>query len=380
MQDQPLALDLHRTRRTAHAPHLQRQTSAAPTVSAIGRALPPNRYSSDVLASALWNAWGATESERARYARLHRAIGVRHRHLALPLDDYGVLGSFARTNAAWLTRATELGAEAVDVALHGAGLGPRDVDHLFFTTVTGVAAPTVDVKLVNRLGMRPDTKRTPLFGLGCVGGAAGLARAADYLRGFPDQVAVLLSVELCSLTLQLADRSAANVIASGLFGDGAAAVVLAGGERDRACSGPRVVASRSLFFADTEEMMGWRIADTGFQVVLGTGIPALVRDNLRDGVDLFLDDHGLARADVAHWIAHTGGPKVLEAMESALDLPRTALARSWESLASVGNLSSASVLFVAADLFAAEAARAGDVGVMLSMGPGFCGELVLLQW
>jgi alkylresorcinol/alkylpyrone synthase len=127
-------------------------------------------------------------------------------------------------------------------------------------------------------------------------------------------------------------------------------------------------------------MMGWRIADTGFQVVLGPGIPALVRDNLRAGVDGFLHDHGLERADVAHWIAHTGGPKVLEAMETALELPRAALARSWESLASIGNLSSASVLFVAADLLACGTARSGEVGVLLAMGPGFCGELVLLQW
>jgi alkylresorcinol/alkylpyrone synthase len=376
IHEQSLAIAV---RRTVEA-EPSRQEAPAPAIGTIGRALPPNRYSSEALSAALWDAWGATDAERARYGRLHRAIGVRHRHLALPIDAYGMLGSFAQANEAWLARATELGAEAVEAALRAADVGPDEVDHLFFTTVTGIAAPTVDVKLVNRLGMRPDTKRTPLFGLGCVGGAAGLARAADYLRGFPDHVAVLLSVELCSLTLQVQDRSTANVIASGLFGDGAAAVVLVGGEHHGAVAGPRVIASRSLFFHDTEEMMGWRIADTGFQVVLGPGIPALVRDNLRAGVDGFLRDHGLERADVAHWIAHTGGPKVLEAMQSALELPRAALARSWESLASIGNLSSASVLFVAADLLACGIARSGEVGVLLAMGPGFCGELVLLQW
>lgn len=354
---------------------------APPTLRAVGCALPPNRYASEALSAALFDAWGITGGERARFERLHRAIGVRHRHLALPIDGYRTLGSsFARSNEAWLRAATDLGADAVRTALRDADLGPRDVDHLFFTTVTGIAAPTVDVRLVNRLGMRADIKRTPLFGLGCVGGAAGLARAADYLRAFPDHVAVLLSVELCSLTLQLDDRSTANVIASGLFGDGAAAVVLGGGARGAGPRAPRVVASRSIFFPDTEEIMGWRIADTGFQVVLAAGIPALVRDHLRDDVDDFLAAEGLARRDVGHWIAHTGGPKVLQAMESALELPADALARSWASLANVGNLSSASVLFVAADLLASDTARPGDVGLLLSMGPGFCGELVLLRW
>jgi alkylresorcinol/alkylpyrone synthase len=366
------------------APHESWRANAAvatPAIRSIGRALPANRYASETLSEALFEAWGAPEEKRPRLERLHRAIGVRYRHLALPIEGYRALGSsFAKANEAWLRVGTELGGEAVLAALRTAGLGPRDVDHLFFTTVTGVAAPTIDVWLVNRLAMRADTKRTPLFGLGCVGGAAGLARAADYLRAFPDEVAVLLSVELCSLTLQFDDCSTAGVIAAGLFGDGAAAVVLGGGERRDATPGPRVVASRSIFFTDTEEIMGWRIVDTGFQVVLAAGIPALVRDHLRQDVDAFLGSHGLTRNEVDHWIAHTGGPKVLQAMETALELPPRALARSWESLASVGNLSSASVLFVAADLLESGAAQPGDVGLVVSMGPGFCGELVLLQW
>jgi len=234
--------------------------------------------------------------------------------------------------------------------------------------------------LVNRMSMRSDIKRTPIFGLGCVGGAAGIARAADYLRAFPSHTALLLSVELCSLTLQLKDHSIANVIASGLFADGAAAVVLRGGACADDSIAPRVVASRSVFFRDTEEMMGWRVTDHGFQIVLSAGVPDLVRRNLREGVDSFLSAHGLTRGAIHHWLAHTGGPKVLEAMEAALELPSCALARSWKSLASIGNLSSASVLYVAADFMDSGAARRGDLGVLLSLGPGFCGELILLQW
>jgi alkylresorcinol/alkylpyrone synthase len=283
-------------------------------------------------------------------------------------------------NDKWIERATDLGEEAIESALCQAGLVPTDIDHIFFTTVTGIASPSIDAKLINRMSMRPDIKRTPIFGLGCVGGAAGLARAADYLRGFPSHTALLVSVELCSLTLQLKDRSVANVIASGLFADGAAAVIVNGGERKNEPHWPRTIASRSIFFHDTEEMMGWHIGDTGFEIVLSAGVPDLVRNKLRQGVDAFLSDQGLSRRDIKHWIAHTGGPKVLQAMEAALEIPRCALARSWKSLASIGNLSSASVLFVAADFLESNTARPGDYGMLLSVGPGFCGEFVLLQW
>jgi alkylresorcinol/alkylpyrone synthase len=355
-------------------------STTAPTIAAIGRALPEHYYDSGTLSAALWGAWNGSDHERARYDRIHRSAGVRGRHLALPLDAYGALHSFAASNAAWVRAATDLGADALGKGLAVAGLQPRDVDHVFFNTVTGIASPSIDVKLINRLGMRADVKRTPLFGLGCVGGAAGTARAADYLRAYPDEVAILLSVELCSLTLQLHDRSIANVVATALFGDGAAAVVLTGGARGSEARGPRVRASRSLFFPDTEELMGWEIEDTGFRVVLTGGIPDLIRMRLGDAVDAFLAEHGLTRGRVQHWIAHTGGPKVLRAIEGALELPTDALARSWRSLESVGNLSSASVLFVAGDVLDADVARPGDVGVLFAMGPGFCGEIVLLQW
>jgi alkylresorcinol/alkylpyrone synthase len=264
--------------------------------------------------------------------------------------------------------------------LSQAHLSPTDIDHVFFTTVTGIASPSIDAKLINRLSMRPDIKRTPLFGLGCVGGVAGVARATDYLRAFPAHTALLVSVELCSLTLQLKDRSVANLIASGLFGDGAAAAVVSGCEIKDGSRAPKIIASRSTFFPDTEQMMGWRITDSGFQIVLSAGVPDLVRDKLRDVADSFLNEHGLARCDITHWIAHTGGPKVLQAMEAALEIPRCALARSWKSLAAIGNLSSASVLFVAADFLRSNTARPGDYGMLLAMGPGFCAELVLIQW
>src|SRR5260370_1836555 len=195
-------------------------------------------------------------------------------------------------------------------------------------------ATSIDARLMNRLGMRPDVLRTPIFGLGCAGGVAGVARAADYVRAYPDRIALVVSVELCSLTLQRDDRSIANVIAASLFGDGAAATVIAGAEIGGGQGGgaPRVIATRSVFYPDTERMMGWDVVDSGFKIALSPAIPDLVPEHISDDVDDFLAAHGLERCAISHWIAHTGGNRVLEALDEALDLAPGAFERSWRFL------------------------------------------------
>ena len=353
-------------------------TPPSPSIHAVGTALPPHYATQEALISAMRDLWAQQHFNVERLEDLHRSVQVGGRYLALPLDEYPALTSFSKRNDAWTRVAVEVGEVAVRRALDAAGMTARDVDHLFFVTVTGIAAPSIDARLCNRLGFRSDLKRTPIFGLGCVAGAAGTARAADYLRAYPDQVALLLSVELCSLTLQREDVSIANVIASGLFGDGAAAVVLNGAAR--ATRGPRVVATRSVFYPDTERVMGWDVVDGGFKVVLSAKVPNIVKDHVREDVDGFLRDQGLQRSDIKHWVAHTGGPKVLQAFESALELPENALVRSWRSLRETGNLSSASVLFVLGEVLAEKEGREGEYGLLMAMGPGFCSELVLLRW
>ncbi len=351
--------------------------SMVPRILSVERALPPHFVGQDTLLAAFRDLWGQKHFNLDRLEQLHRAVRVGGRHLALPLDQYRSLESFAARNAAWTGAATELGADAVRSALRAADIAPAQVDQIWFVTVTGIATPSIDARLVERVGFRSDVKRVPVFGLGCVAGAAGLARASDALRGAPGEVAVLLAVELCSLTLQREDLSIPNIIASGLFGDGAAAAVLDGGGRER---GSRILATRSVFYPGTERVMGWDVVDSGFKVVLSPQVPQLVRERLRSDVDAFLATHQLRRADIAHWICHTGGPRVLEAFEEALELPRAAMQRSWDSLQTVGNLSSASVLFVLSDLLASREPRPGEKGVLLAMGPGFCSELVLLEW
>ncbi|GGQ15939.1 stilbene synthase [Streptosporangium pseudovulgare] len=378
-------------------------------IAAVRGALPPNRYSQAEITDAVARMCGLEGTGRRLLDRLHASARVRSRHLALPLDGYAKLDGFGAANDVFVETAVDLGAEAVGAALDAAGLEPRDVDMIMFTSVTGVAAPSVDARLVGRLGLRPDVKRVPVFGLGCVAGAAGISRVHDYLRGWPDHVAVLLSVELCSLTLQRDDVSPANMVAGALFGDGAAAVVACGGERDGGSgpatpaagagagasaamdggsanggaadggTGPRVVATRSHLYPDSGHVMGWDVRDGGFKVLLDPGVPDVVRAYLADDVHGFLADHGLTASDVTAWVCHPGGPKVLEAVSESLDLPAGALDVTWRSLAEVGNLSSSSVLHVLRDTIALRPPP-GTPGLLIAMGPGFCSELVLLRW
>ncbi len=355
------------------------RTLSAPAVQSVVRTLPQHYCTQDEFIDFFKRAWATKFFNLDRLEDLHRKVSVSGRYLSVPLADLERLDTFKKRNDAYITCAVDLGERAIRDALAQADLTPEDVDHIFFVTITGLATPSIDALLVNRLGLRSDVKRTPIWGLGCLAGAAGLARAADYLRAFPDEVAVLLSVELCVLTHQKEDLSIANIIASGLFGDGAAAAVLVGAER-AGPDDPRVLTSRSSFYHHTEHVMGWDIGDSGFKVILSPDVPAMVKTHFRTDVDGFLSLHGLERSQVAQWVLHTGGPKVLTAFESTLELPEGALSRTWDSLERYGNISSASVLFVLSELLESGDAARGDYGVLGAMGPGFCAELLLLQW
>jgi alkylresorcinol/alkylpyrone synthase len=347
-------------------------------IAGIGEAYPGQYHRQEKLLAVLRDLWGDDGADPAKLAALFRNCSVDGRHVALPLEEYLRPRTFGESNKAWMAIGEEIGAVAVERALDAAGLGVEDVDALVFVSVTGLGTPSLDARLANRLRFRSTLTRIPIFGLGCVGGAASLARGADLARVDGRGVVLVLSVELCSLTFRPDDRSGANLVAAGLFGDGAAAVVLVG--NGRIATGPQVVASRSVFYPDTEEVMGWEISESGFRLVLSPRIPQMVRENLRNDVDRFLGDHGLTRADVSFWMCHTGGPKVLSAIQETLDLPPGALDVSWERLRSVGNVSSASVLQVLKRTIDTRRPPAGTHGMLLAFGPGFCSELVLLQW
>ncbi|SEG56597.1 isopalmitoylresorcinol synthase [Actinacidiphila yanglinensis] len=351
-------------------------------IAGVHGVLPPYRYEQHEIRDALAEMGAMAPESRGLLDRMHAASTVRTRHLAVPLERYAHLAGFGAANDAYLTAAMELAHDAVQGALEHAEVAPSEVDLVVSTSVTGLAVPSIEARLAGRWGLRPDVKRLPVFGLGCVAGAAGLARVHDYLEMRPTAVAVLLCVELCSLTVQRGDASAANMVAGSLFGDGAAAVVAVGREHPaaRAARGPEIVATRSRLYPDTERLLGWDICDGGFRIVLGSDLPDTVLRRLGPEVETFLADHDLKTEDVTGWICHPGGPKVLEAVRAALDLPARALELTWRSLAEVGNLSSASVLHILRDTLDRRPPLAGTPGLMLSMGPGFSSELVLLRW
>lgn len=353
----------------------------APSVAATATALPRHRYGQNDLVALAQQVLPDMSVEPKTLARFFQRVGVEERFLALPAEAYRDLGGLESRSRAWLEVATELGERVVRDVLAEADLAASDVGHLMSTTVTGLAVPTLDARLMNRIAFSNDLKRTPTFGLGCVGGAAGVARLSEVLLGAPDAVAILLSVELCSLTFQQEDVSIANVISMGLFGDGAAAVLLVGAEHPHARRArPRVLASRSVFFPNTERLMGWDMVDTGFKVVLSPGVPDIARESLPQVVDAFLRDHGLGQDDISAWVTHPGGPAIMDAMAEGLALPARELEPARRGLARVGNLSSASVLFLLDDFRRRHQPLAGSYGLMLAMGPAFCAELVLLQW
>lgn len=342
-------------------------------IAAIGRALPEHRYEQEALLAAFEEVWSKTHHNPRRVSQLHRAVGVGARHLALPIERYPTLG-FTEANNAFIEVGTDLAAEALSSALSQAGKKPEDLDAIFFATVTGLATPSIDARLVNRLGLRSDIVRVPIFGLGCVAGAAGTSRVADYLKAYPEHTAALVCVELCSLTLQRADLSIPNLIATGLFGDGAAAMVATGDV------GPEVIATQSRFYPNTERVMGWDIGAEGFKIVLSADVPQMVLSHLGADVRAFLAAQGLSLDDIEVWVCHPGGPRVIDAYRDTLGITDEDLSLTWRCLKTVGNLSSASVLWVLADTLAEKQPDPGSYGLMIAMGPGFCAEMVLLKW
>src|SRR6516225_2681952 len=346
-------------------------------IAAVRSAFPVNRYPQADFTRKVAELSGLGPAQRPLLERLHGNAGVDTRHTVLPLPEYCGVWGIVPANDRYIEEATALGERALRGALAAAGLPGRDVDLLIVTSVTGVAVPSLDARLIPRLGLRRDVKRLPIFGLGCVAGAAALGRLHDYLLAWPHHHAALLAVELCSLSWPITEVTTADLVVSGLFGDGAAALVAAGGQ---AAEGPRVVASRSEVYPDSGDTLGWRLGSDRFRIVLTAELADVVERRLSGSVSAFLAEHGLTVEEITAWVCHPGGPKVIDAIQNSLKLPDSALELSRRSLAEVGNLSSASVLHVLEKTIGADPPPPGSAGLMIGLGPGVSVELVLLRW
>ncbi|MFJ9908833.1 type III polyketide synthase [Streptomyces sp. NPDC101152] len=358
-------------------------SAPAPRIAAIRTAFPPYHYPQHEIMATLARATLMNSPTGVLMLRKIEAnAGVSARHLALPLDklvELADLDDFTQTNQVWLHTALDLSEQALTGALNAAGVRPGEVDAIISTTVTGLAVPSLEARLAQRVGLRPDVRRVPLFGNGCAGGAAGLALLRDYLCAHPDQIAVLLAVELCSLAYQQKDGSMANIVAGSLFGDGAAVVVAAGAHRAGEGLGPELVDSASWLVPDSQDALGWEIGSYGFRIRLAPEVPALTEEHLPQAVHTFLSRNDLRTDRIGSWILHGGGPKVLTAVERALGLPPEATALTRRSMAHRGNLSSVSVIDVL-DTAMGNPPPTGTPGLVAAMGPGFAVELVLLRW
>ena len=348
-----------------------------PRILSVGTALPPHVYTQEVV-KARTAAVFARSSETADLLSIFDNAGVLRRHFVRDADFYLAKPGFRERNRVYLEEAVRLGAEAVRNACARAAVEPREVGHIIFVSTTGVATPSPDAFLVGELGLRQDVLRTPLFGVGCAGGAVALSRAASFARLDPGALIAVVAFEACSLTFLQDDLTPKNVVATALFGDGAAAALVAGGEL-AAGRGAALVASHSHLFPRTPDYMGWEVSEHGLELVLSPRVPVLVGAELPGLARAFLARRGLKVGDISRFVFHPGGPRILEAVAAGLGVAREALAPTWNFLANHGNLSSASLLFVLETVLAA-GPSAGERGLAVAFGPGFAAEMLLLNW
>ncbi len=355
-----------------------------PVILSTTTGFPEHYYPQKTLLAAAQEEWASKRASILKpLEQFYTNVKVNGRYLSWTLERYRQPNTFEERNDAYIETALALGEGTICALLDDVQMSPQEIDQLTVVSTTGIAVPSLDARLMNRIPFSRGMKRLPLFGLGCVGGVAGIARTADYLQGHPDEAVILFAVELCSLTIQRDDLSMANLVASGLFGDGAAAVLMAGDDHPRAQRAkpmPRVIDSQSQFFPETEHIMGWEVTNGGFKVLLSADIAGLARSEVRPSMEAFLGRQDLSIADIDHWLVHPGGPRVIQALQEGLGLPDEALTPSWETLAEVGNISSASVLLILDKFMKRLQPTPGERGVLMAMGPAFCAELVLLQW
>ncbi|WP_426042971.1 type III polyketide synthase [Brevundimonas sp. TWP2-3-4b1] len=336
---------------TADAPHDMPQTQ----VAAVARQLFQDRF-----------------PQFDRMAKVFDTAGIRHRQSVMPIEWYMTPRTWPERTDAYVTGAVDLFSRAAAIALGNAGLTGPEVDIIITVSSTGIATPSLEARAMARLGFRPDAARIPLFGLGCAGGATGLAIASRMARASPGAVVLLVAVDVCTLSFRMEDLTKADIVATALFGDGAAACILRCGDGGFA----HVEAIAEHTWPDTLDIMGWRVEPDGLGVIFARAIPPFAREHLRPAMDLMLARHGDRVEAIDRFICHPGGMKVIDAMEAALSMDHGALDHERTVLADHGNMSAPTVLYV---LDRARHAGLPQRSVVTALGPGFTASTVTLR-
>ena len=305
---------------------------------------------------------------------------IEVRRFSQPREWFYRPHTFIERNEAYVKNACSLSSEAITNCIKNINATYSDFDHIIFVSSTGVATPTIDALLINELKLDPHLKRTPIWGLGCAGGAVGLSRALEYTRAFPKSAVLVIALEICSLAFQENDYSKSNIIAISLFSDGAAAALIAGREH-RLFNSARVnlIDSLSTIYYDSLDVMGWELVHTGFKAIFSKDIPMIVRKYVRPNIQELLDKHKLDLSDIKHFVVHPGGLKVINEYEESIGLPNGAFNYSRKVLREHGNMSSSTILYVLNEFLADGKYENGDYGLMSALGPGFSSELILFQ-
>jgi alkylresorcinol/alkylpyrone synthase len=301
---------------------------------------------------------------------------VHQRHSIFPVEYTVEPRALSKTNEEYMEHAIKLGREAAEKCLERAGLKPEDIDLIITVSCTGFMIPSLDAHLIHLMGFRSNVRRMPFTELGCAAGAMALGRAADYLKADPDGNVLIIAVELPTLTFQRKDISQANLISSILFGDGAAAVIV----RGTPVAGPKILCSETYTFPDSLGAMGFDLRDSGFHILLAKDVPEMIGARITELVDGFLGRQGKKREDIKGWILHPGGARLLGNVETALGLKCCDTQPSWDILGKVGNLSSATVLFILQEWLEKRPLKSGEYAMLGAFGPGFSAEFLLLQW
>lgn len=313
---------------------------------------------------------------------------IEKRHFVKELEWYTANHSLEEKNNAYIESAVELGRKAIGKSLSTPlflkqPIPYNEIEAIITISSTGISTPSLEARIMNLLPFSPHTKRIPIWGLGCAGGASGLSRAYEYCLAFPKAKVLVLSVELCSLTFQRNDYSKSNLVGTSLFADGVACVVVCGDESNyseyqQQIALPKIIATNSTLMPDSLDVMGWEVKNQGLHVVFSRSIPSIVENWLKPNVNEFLIAHQTLVGDLTHFIAHPGGKKVLEAYVKALSLPKEMIEPSLNVLKNYGNMSSATIFYVLKHYM--EVANKGEIGLAAALGPGFSSELLLLRW